>query len=198
MSERFSEALAFAARLHADQFRKGSGVPYVSHLLAVAALVMEAGGEEDEAIAALLHDAVEDQGGTRTREQIRSLFGDRVAGIVDGCTDTNQTPKPPWKERKLGYIAHLAEADESVLLVCSADKLHNSRSILAEYKTIGEDLWERFSGGRDGTLWYYRAVTDAIRRAGWTPLLAALEETVSELESLAAGGSHPSGPESGG
>lgn len=186
MTERFAEALSFAARLHQEQVRKGSGVPYISHLLAVTALVIEAGGDEDEAIAALLHDAVEDQGGAETREKIRARFGDRVTAIVDGCSDTDQTPKPPWKDRKLAYIAHIATADRSMLLVSSADKLHNSSSIVGEYRQVGEAIWERFKGGRAGTLWYYRAVTDAIRDAGGTPLSAALEETVGELELLTA------------
>ncbi len=186
MTERFSEALSFAARLHQGQVRKGSGVPYVSHLLAVTALVIEAGGDEDEAIGALLHDAVEDQGGAETREKIRARFGDRVTAIVDGCSDTDVTPKPPWKDRKLAYIAHIASADNSVLLVSSADKLHNARSIVAEYRYVGESIWERFHGRRAGTLWYYRAVTDAIRDAGGTPLSWVLEQTVAELERVTA------------
>ncbi len=186
MTERFAEALSFAARLHQGQVRKGSGVPYVSHLLAVTALVIEAGGDEDEAIGAMLHDAVEDQGGAETREKIRARFGDRVTAIVDGCSDTDVTPKPPWKDRKLAYIAHIATADNSVLLVSSADKLHNARSIIAEHRKVGESIWDRFHGRRDGTLWYYRAVTDAIRDAGGTPLSGVLEQTVAELERVTA------------
>ncbi len=186
MTERFVDALAFACRLHRGQVRKGSGVPYISHLLAVTALVIEAGGDEDEAIGALLHDAVEDQGGAETREKIRDRFGERVAAIVDGCSDTDRTPKPPWKQRKLAYIAHLARAGPSVLLISSADKLHNARSILTEYREIGEKIWKRFNGRRDGTLWCYRAAADAIRDAGGTPLSAALERAVADLERAAA------------
>ena len=182
MTERFAEALAYAAELHNGQVRKGSGVPYISHLLAVTALVLETGADEDEAIAALLHDAVEDQGGPETREEIRRRFGDRVTAIVDGCSDTDQTPKPPWKERKLAYIRHIRQAEPAVLLVSSADKLHNTRSTLEEYCEIGEELWQRFHGGREGTLWYYRAVADAIREAGGTPLSEQLELAVAELE----------------
>lgn len=185
MTERFDDALVFACRLHRAQVRKGSGVAYISHLLAVAALVIEAGGDEDEAAAALLHDAVEDQGGAAALEKIRARFGERVAAIVAGCSDTDRTPKPPWKQRKLDYIAHLAVAGPSVLLVSSADKLHNARSILADYRKIGESVWQRFSGRREGTLWYYRAVADAIRDAGGTPLSAELERTVAELERIA-------------
>ncbi len=185
MSERFADALAFACRLHRGQARKLSGVPYISHLLAVTALVLEAGGDEDEAIAALLHDAVEDQGGAAAREKIRARFGARVAAIVDGCSDTDRTPKPPWKQRKRAHVARLVSADPSVLLVSSADKLHNARSLLAEHRRVGEAIWEQFRGGREGTLWYYRAAADAIRDAGGTPLSAALERTVAELERAA-------------
>ena len=155
-SARFQEALSYAVGLHAEQRRKLSGEPYVAHLLAVAALVMEHGGNEEEAIAALLHDAVEDQGGLATREEIRRRFGDAVAAIVDGCTDTTETPKPPWRRRKEAYIARLRDASTSVRLVAAADKLHNARSILREYRRLGESLWGHFHGGREGTLWYFR------------------------------------------
>jgi (p)ppGpp synthase/HD superfamily hydrolase len=186
LSDRFEEALIYAARMHRAQVRKGSRTPYVAHLLGVAGLVLEAGGSEDEAIAALLHDAVEDQGGSPTREEIRRRFGEEVAAIVDGCTDAEVVPKPPWRARKERYIAHVAGASRSVLLVSSADKLHNARAILADYRALGETLWGRFNGGRDGTLWYYRALVTAFRSAGGTPFLADLERTVAELESLAA------------
>jgi (p)ppGpp synthase/HD superfamily hydrolase len=130
LGQRFQAALVQAARLHQRQVRKQSGVPYVSHLLAVCALVLEDGGSEDEAIAALLHDAVEDQGGAQTLDHIRNLFGDEVAAIVDGCSDTDQDPKPPWRERKEAYLRHLADpaTSASVLRVATADKLHNARS----------------------------------------------------------------------
>ena len=186
MTSRFDQALVFAAQLHKDQRRKGSGVPYVSHLLAVAALVIEHGGDEDEAIAALLHDAIEDQGGPKAREEIRSQFGDRVTEIVDGCTDSETIPKPPWKERKLAYIAHLAEASTSVRLVSAADKLHNARSILIDYRGLGEEIWQRFQGRKTGTLWYYRSVLDVLSHSGKTPLVAELDRVVRELEQLAA------------
>ncbi len=185
MTERFDNALVFACRLHRGQARKVSGVAYISHLLAVAALAIEAGGDEDEAIAALLHDAVEDQGGAATREKIRARFGARVAAIVDGCSDTDRMPKPPWKQRKRAHVAGLADAGPSVLLVVSADKLHNARSLLAAYRETGEAIWKQFRGGRQGTLWYYRAAADAIRAAGGTPLSAALERTVADLEHAA-------------
>ncbi len=166
LSLRFDEALIFAASLHRDQIRKGSNVPYISHLLTVAGVALEYGADEDEAIAALLHDAVEDQGGAETREEIRRRFGDRVVEIVDGCSDSDSIPKPPWKERKDAYIAHLATASPSVRLVSAADKLCNARAILKDYRLVGEALWERFKGGREGTLRYYRALVTALKLSG--------------------------------
>ena len=188
LSARFEEALPFAARLHRDQVRKGTGIPYVSHLLGVAGIVLEHGGTEDEAIAALLHDAVEDQGGAPTLETIRQRFGDAVAAIVSGCTDTDETPKPPWRKRKDEYVAHLASASPSVRLVSAADKLHNARTILADHRRHGDAVWSRFSGGKDGTLWYYRALVEAFRSHGATPLVEELDRVVSDLEQRAAGG----------
>src|SRR4051794_14565870 len=135
-SSRFEDALVYATRLHAQQVRKGSGVPYIAHLLAVTAIAMEYGADEDTAIAALLHDAVEDQGGAATREAIRRRFGERVVAIVDGCTDTEVTPKPPWRARKDAYVAHVLVAPPDVRLVSAADKLHNARSILADYRLL--------------------------------------------------------------
>lgn len=184
-SPRFEEALVYATRLHAQQFRKGTDVPYVAHLLAVAALVLENGGNEDEVIAALLHDAIEDQGGAATREEIRRRFGDTVTAIVDGCTDTDHNPKPPWQQRKEAYVKHLQTASKSVLLVSSADKLHNARTILDDYRLIGDAVWDRFSGGKQGTLWYYRALVDSLKETGASKLIGELERVVTELERLA-------------
>src|SRR5579872_5374059 len=143
LTTRFEEALVFATQLHAEQTRKGTTIPYISHLLAVTAIVIENGGNEDEAIAALLHDAIEDQGGAATREEIRRRFGDAVVAIVDGCTDAETLPKPPWQERKQVYLAHLPSASPSVLLVSAADKLHNAYAILRDYRRLGEALWSR-------------------------------------------------------
>jgi (p)ppGpp synthase/HD superfamily hydrolase len=185
-SHRFEDALVYAHQLHARQRRKGTPTPYIGHLLAVAAIVIENGGTEDEAIAALLHDAIEDQGGPKTREEIRRRFGDNVTAIVDGCTDADQWPKPPWRKRKEDYIAHLAHASKSVQLVSLADKLHNARTILQDYRAIGETLWKRFNGGREGTLWYYRALANTFRAIGSTPLVKELDRVVSELEQLAS------------
>lgn len=185
LTPRFNQALVYASELHQAQKRKGSEVPYIAHLLAVAGIVLEHGGDEDEAIAALLHDAIEDQGGAAAREEIRRRFGDRVTGIIDGCTDAETIPKPPWRQRKEAYVAHVALADESVRLVSAADKLHNARSILADYRRIGDALWQRFNGRKEGTLWYYRALVDAFKAHGPSPLVEELERTVSELESHA-------------
>jgi (p)ppGpp synthase/HD superfamily hydrolase len=182
LSTRFDVALVYASELHRDQVRKGTDIPYISHLLAVTALVLEHGGTEDEAIAALLHDAVEDQGGSETREAIRERFGNDVAAIVDGCSDADTSPKPPWCERKKAYIEHIKCASRSVHLVSAADKLHNARAILADYRRHGEILWGRFNGGREGTLWYYRALADEFCSVKSSHLTEELDRTVTELE----------------
>jgi GTP pyrophosphokinase len=186
LSGRFEEALVYAAQLHAAQKRKGTEIPYVAHLLAVASIALEHGADEDESIAALLHDAIEDQGGAATREEIRRRFGDRVVAIVDGCTDAEVVPKPPWRERKEAYVAHVREAPPSVRLVSASDKLHNARAILADFRASGDRLWDRFTGGRDGTLWYYRALVDAYRESGASRLVDELDLVVTELERLTA------------
>jgi GTP pyrophosphokinase len=183
--EKFERALVYAARVHEDHYRKGTRVPYVTHLLAVAAIVGETGGTEDEVVAALLHDAPEDRGGEARLEDICLRFGDTVAEIVAGCTDTYEDPKPPWRERKERHLAHLAAASDSVRLVSAADKLHNARSVLSDYREVGEDLWDRFNGGREGTLWYYRAVVDTLGRGHDDPTVGELGRVVSELERLA-------------
>ena len=180
--ENFDHALLYASRLHRDQLRKGTSTPYITHLLAVASIVGENGGSEDEVVAALLHDAPEDRGGEATLQEIRDQFGDGVTEIVDGCTDTYETPKPPWRERKERYLAHLAGASGSVRLVSSADKLHNARTVLSDYRLLGEDLWTRFNGKKVGTLWYYRAVVDALQ--GDSPIVEELDRVVTELETL--------------
>jgi GTP pyrophosphokinase len=186
LSNRFNQALTFAAELHAQQQRKGSGVPYVAHLLGVTSIALEYGANEDEAIAALLHDAIEDQGGAATGAEIRRRFGDTVATIVEACTDADSTPKPPWRERKELYLSHLPTASPSVLLVSASDKLHNARSILQDYRAIGEEVWDRFKGRKTGTLWYYRALVEAFRPTGVNPgLFAELERTVTAIEQLA-------------
>ncbi|NUQ61622.1 MAG: HD domain-containing protein [Pirellulales bacterium] len=183
-SNRFPDALAYAAALHVGQCRKLSGAPYVSHLLRVAGTVLEYGADEDEAIAALLHDAVEDQGGAQTREAIRRRFGDRVAEIIDGCTDTDQHPKPPWQIRKEAFLKRLPDATPSVRLVVAADKLDNLRSLTNSYRQQGDEVWRGFKGGRDGTLWYHRSVVDILKQHGPGPLVEELERSLREFERL--------------
>lgn len=186
LGARFRDALAFAAEIHAPQRRKGSNAPYVAHLLGVAAIVLEHGGDENEAIAALLHDAVEDQGGQARLAEIRERFGEAVAAIVAGCTDADTIPKPPWQERKEAYLAHLPRESRSVQLVSAADKLYNVRSIVDDYRVHGAAVWERFTGRRDGSLWYYRSVVAALDKLQGTPLLDQLRRAVAELGELAA------------
>ena len=178
----FEKALIFAKRKHAGQTRKTTAIPYISHLLEVAGLVLEAGGDEELAIAALLHDVVEDCGGAPMLKQIRTRFGRRVAHVVDGCTDTDTTPKPPWRKRKEDYLKHLAHADSDTRLVSAADKLHNARSILTDYLDSGESIWERFQGKREATLWYYRALVKEFERKPPNRLTRELKRVVNELQ----------------
>src|SRR5260221_5378009 len=166
LSPRFEQALVYSAILHAGQARKKSSIPYLSHVLSVAALALENGANEDEAIAALLHDAVEDAGGMPRLEDIGCRFGSEVAEIVLGCTDTDQTPKPPWKERKERYIAHLAHGSDSVKLVSCADKLHKRRSIGTDLRELGDAVWSRFTGGKEGKLWDYQALIETDQKNG--------------------------------
>ena len=165
LGSRFTDALCLAAELHKSQCRKSSGVPYVSHVLAVASFVIEFGGNEDEVIAALLHDAAEDCGGRQTLERIRRDFGDNVAEIVLGCSDTTVTPKPPWRTRKEEYLRHLESANSSVQLVAIADKLHNLRTTLREYTLQGDDFWLHFRSGREGMLWYFEELVRIFRES---------------------------------
>jgi (p)ppGpp synthase/HD superfamily hydrolase len=188
LSDNFRDALAWAFELHRNQFRKGTCVPYISHLLSVAALVIEDGGSEEEAIAALLHDAVEDQGGQPTLASIRERFGDRVAAIVDSCSDTDQSPKPPWRDRKEKYLAHLEDCTESaqigMLRVSLADKVHNARDLLHAYRQHGEAFWDHFNGKKDGTLWYYDRLVKIFQDRYPGPLTNELDRTVLELKTL--------------
>ena len=186
LGPRFLRAFQFAAEKHAGQTRKASTIPYVAHLMGVASLVLEAGGDEDLAIAALLHDVVEDCGGAPMLREIRRRFGGRVAKVVDGCTDADTNPKPPWRERKENYLYHLRKADADTRLVSAADTLNNVRSILTDYREVGEAIWGRFNGRREGTLWYYRALLDEFLRHQPNRITRELELAVKELESAAA------------
>lgn len=190
LSGRFQEALNFAFELHRHQSRKVTGVPYLAHLMAVSGLVLEDGGSEEEAIAGLLHDAVEDQGGQQTLEQIRQRFGEQVAEIVLGCSDTDQIPKPPWQARKEAFLARMRQASPSVRRVSLADKVHNARDILFTYRQLGEAVWGRFRGGKEGTLWYYRSLVQIFCEQREDPLAEELKRVVAELEELGRQG-HP-------
>lgn len=194
LGERFIEALEMAARLHRQQNRKGTSVPYLAHLLGVCSLVLEHGGGEDEAIAALLHDAVEDQGGQATYDAIKRAFGESVARLVAACTDSWSTPKRPWKQRKLDVLARLPHESDGALLVAAADKLYNLHSVLVAYREVGELVWGRFSRGKDEQLWYYRTVVEALRDTGRVPapLITELEHDMATLESLVSKGDAPS------
>lgn len=187
LSRRFDDAVGFVLEKHRHQLRKGTEIPYVSHLLAVAAIVLEYGGTEDEAIAAVLHDVVEDQGGRPVLEQIRAEFGAPVADTVEGCTDAETNPRPRWRERKERYLEHRPGASASVHLVAAADKLHNLRAIIRDYRRIGEGVWSRFNSGRDGILWYHHSVLEQLKLADRAPsgLLDELESAVRELSEAA-------------
>ena len=185
LTERFQSALAFATELHRHQRRKGTKIPYVSHLLGVASIALEIGADEDQAIAALLHDAVEDQGGAPCLDEIRERFGDRVASIVADCTDADTEPKPPWRARKEAYIASLSHKPAESLLVSLADKTHNARAILDDLVVHGPSLWERFTGGQEGSLWYYDELARAFRNHLPGPAADRLEFVVREMHRVA-------------
>jgi len=188
LTSRFEGALILATRLHINQVRKSTRIPYVAHLLAVTALVLEDGGDEDQAIAALLHDAVEDQGGIEILDDIGRRFGERVARIVEGCSDSFESPKPPWRERKENYLRHLRVADIDILRVSLADKLHNACSILRDLQQHGDVIWERFKGGEDGTIWYYRSLVDVFRNNDFSPMVGELQRVINKIEGLTEGG----------
>ncbi|QIE29770.1 HD domain-containing protein [Caballeronia sp. SBC2] len=188
LTDRFARATALALELHATQVRKGTQIPYASHLLGVASLVLEHGGDEEQAIAGLLHDAIEDVG-AGVAITIRELFGDRILSIVEGCTDAIPDAmgrKPDWRTRKEDYLAHLERADNDVLLVSASDKLHNARAILTDLRAIGPAVFDRFTAGRDGTLWYYGELARIFRAALPGSLSDELTRTV-DLIHVASG-----------
>jgi (p)ppGpp synthase/HD superfamily hydrolase len=187
LSSKFRKALVYAFDLHADQIKKASGSPYVGHLLSAAATVLEHGGSETQGIAALLHDAAEDQGGRKTLNKIEKKFGAEVAAIVEDCTDTFEDPKPPWKERKRAFIRHLTHFPDEALIVIAADKLDNCRRTLTNLRAMGKAVWKTVSGGPE-RLWYYRSVLGAMkpRLSKLAPRLCdELDQAVSELEKTA-------------
>jgi (p)ppGpp synthase/HD superfamily hydrolase len=182
LGAKFQDAFDFAFQLHKSQIRKGSNVPYISHLMSVTGLVLEDGGDEDEAIAALLHDAVEDQGGLATLEEIRNRFGEKVASMVKECSDSFSIPKPPWIERKEKYLKKLITASPSVLRISLADKLHNIRSLYWAYLQSGEKIWEKFRGGKDGTLWYYHELSKVFHRHENNVMLQEFDRLLLQLD----------------
>ncbi len=182
LSARYGDALSYAHHLHREQLRKGGSIPYVSHLLAVSSLVLEAAGDEDQAIAALLHDALEDQGDKTSFDEIERRFGSRVAGIVRACSDTEVVPKPPWCQRKQEYLTRLETEQEDALLVSLADKLHNARATLSDLRADGSGVWSRFNVGEEDQEWYYgELVCFFKRRLPGNRLVTELQRTVGEL-----------------
>ena len=188
LTERYADAVAYAATAHAAQPRKGTDIPYVAHLLAVSGSVLEAGGDEDQAIAGLLHDVVEDQGGLPRADDVRARFGDRVADIVLGCSDStteDRKDKLPYAERKATHIAHLREASDDVLLVTAADKLHNARAIQTDLMIDGPGMLARFNGEPDQILSYYRSILDVLESRDVTPVLVVpLHQAVEGVAQL--------------
>lgn len=186
LTQRYLDGVALALDLHRNQVRKGTTVPYAAHLLSVSALALEHGADEDEAISALLHDAAEDQGGAPTIDAIRARFGDRVADIVEGCSDSLTGDKLPWRARKEAYLAHLATASASIALVSGCDKLHNARSILADLYRIGATLWERFTASRDEILWYYASLCNSLETSN-SPVVPELRRAVAAIHQYVTG-----------
>jgi (p)ppGpp synthase/HD superfamily hydrolase len=194
LSRQFEKALSYATRIHGGKLRKKTRIPYIAHILGVAAIATEYGANETEAIAALLHDAVEDCGGAKRLRDIERKFGKDVAKIVEGCTDTDQTPKPPWLERKEAYVAHVRHAPMPTKLVSASDKLHNVRAILMDYRKERERLWSRFNRGKQGALWYYRALVSAFSGKRIQPLVQELDRTLTQLELLSNNGAQVKEP----
>ena len=189
-THRLLEAVSAALLMHANQARKGTTIPYISHLFGACSIAFDYGANEDEAIAALLHDAIEDVHYMFGARETVAAFGPEVLRIVEACTDADTKRKPPWRKRKTAYLAHLAEADRPILLVSASDKLHNARAIVADLRRDGDALWARFNAPKAGTLWYYRALVTAFRAnpAHVVDLTDELDRTVTEMERLAAAG----------
>ncbi|CPR11849.1 metal dependent phosphohydrolase [Mycobacterium bohemicum DSM 44277] len=182
LTRTFVEAVAYAADKHATQTRKAGDIPYLGHLLSVAALVIEDGGTEQQAIAALLHDAAEDQGGEATLAEIAGKFGAGVASIVQECSDTLQTPKPPWRGRKESYIRHLRGASDDAVLVSLADKLDNARAILRDFRALGDEVWQRFSvQDPQQHLWYYRSLLGVFGQRTDSWMVGELRDVIDAL-----------------
>jgi GTP pyrophosphokinase len=182
LTSRFDDAFKYAHEVHSSQTRKGTGVPYLGHLMGVASIVLDDAGSEDEAIAALLHDAAEDHGGRERLDDIRRRFGDVVAQIVEDCTDSWDSPKPPWLERKQAYIQHARKLAGPSLRVSAADKVHNSYAILRDLRNSGEVVWERFDATPDDVMAYYESLVRAFREAGGGHLVDELDRIVRGIQ----------------
>jgi (p)ppGpp synthase/HD superfamily hydrolase len=185
LTDRFDQALVFASRTHRGQCRKGTNVPYISHLLAVCALVLENGGDEDQAVAALLHDAPEDQGGRGMLDRIRDELGTRVASLVAACSEPPELKQASWRERKEAFLRNLADAPPEALLVIAADKTHNLACLLDDHHHLGDAVFERFNGGKAGTLWYYGRLAEILAPRVPPPLAFRLTEAARALQALA-------------
>lgn len=184
LGTRFDEALTYASDLHRHQTRKHSTIPYVAHLLAVCGLVLEHGGDENQAIAALLHDGPEDQGGEATLAVIRSRFGEQVADLVVACSEPLHHGKAAWQDRKEAFLGHLAAMPIRPLLIIAADKVHNARCIVADHAVIGGEIFNRFNGGVAGTKWYYRQLVTALGPRAPAALAAELTALAERIEGL--------------
>ena len=182
LTRRFDEAFEYAHEIHGGQTRKGTPVPYLGHLMGVASIVLDDGGTEDEAIAALLHDAAEDAGGRERVDDIRKRFGDAVAKIVEDCTDSWSTPKEPWAERKRKYAQHARSIPAPSLRVSAADKVHNAYAILRDLRNEGDKVWGRFNAGADDVIAYYHSLVRSFREAGGGRLVEELDRIVRGIE----------------
>jgi (p)ppGpp synthase/HD superfamily hydrolase len=181
LTPQFEAALVYATQLHAQQRRKVTHTPYIAHLLSVTALVLEDGGSEEEAIAALLHDAVEDQGGATTRAEIHRRFGSNVTAIIDGCTEPEQIPSMTWKEHKQLYLEQLRHGSPQVRRVALADKLHNARTLLINWRLAGESIWSEFRGGKENVLWLHEALLELFHQKSNSWMVEELEQVIKEL-----------------
>ena len=182
LTRRFDDALLYAHEIHRSQSRKGNGSPYIGHLLGVSSIVIDDGGSEDEAIGGLLHDAAEDHGGRERLEEIRSRFGDAVATIVEHCTDSWDTPKRPWIDRKRDYVEHARSLPGPSLRVSAADKVHNAYAILRDLRNSGDSVWQRFNAPPDDVVAYYEGLVRAFRQAGGGKLVEELERIVKGIQ----------------
>ena len=184
--DKYLEAYTYSYKLHKKQMRKGSNIPYFTHLSSVSNLIIENNGTTTQAIAGLLHDAVEDQGGAKTLAIIKKKFGPKVAKIVDQCSDTTIEPKPPWKERKIKYIQNIKNKTQDTLLVSLCDKYHNASCILSDYQKVGERMWDRFTASKQETFWYYESLYKEFKKylKNHPKMIKAFKNKVDEMKKI--------------